>query len=87
VPYVLQLCGEYVIEIGHDIAESVSCSLQRDPSTLDAYRRFWRDSPEFVALTYARAVSYWDVYYPKTLTLNEYPPHVAMVQVEMLVES
>lgn len=53
---------------------------------LDAYRRFWRDNPEFVALTYARAASYWDAYY-RTLTLNEYPPHAAMVQLETLVKS
>ena len=84
VPYVLQLCGEYVIEIGLDIAEYASASLQRDPLMLDAYRRFWRDNPEFVALTYARAASYWDAYC-RTLTLNEYPPHVAMVQLETLV--
>lgn len=62
VPYVLQLCGEYVIEIGRDIAEYASGSLQRDPSMLDAYRRFWRDNPQFVALTYVRAASYWDAY-------------------------
>jgi hypothetical protein len=87
MPYVLQPCGEYVIEIGYDISEYVSSSLLRDPSMLDAYRRFWRDNPEFVALTYARAVSYWDAYYRRTLTLSEYPPHVAMVQVETLVHS
>jgi methylmalonyl-CoA mutase N-terminal domain/subunit len=40
----------------------------------------------FVALTYARAASYWDAYYRRTLTLNEYPPHLAMFQVERLVE-
>jgi hypothetical protein len=88
VPYLLQLCGEYVIEIGRDIAEYASGPLQEDPSMLDAYRRFWRDNPQFVALTYARATSYWNVYYRRrTMTLNEYPPHVAMVSVESLVES
>jgi hypothetical protein len=87
VPYLLQLCGEYVIEIGGDIADYTSGSLQRDPSMLDAYRRFWRDNPEFVALTYARAASYWDAYYRRRVTLNEYPPHLAMVQVETLVNS
>jgi hypothetical protein len=86
VPYMLQLCGEYVIEIGRDIAEYASRSLPRDPLMLDACRRFWRDNPEFVALTYARAASYWDAYYRRTLSLNEYPPHVAIVQIETLVE-
>lgn len=86
VPFVLQLCGEYVIEIGQGIAEYASGSLARDPTMLDAYRRFWRDNPEFVALTYARAASYWDAYYRRTLTLSEYPPHCAMVQIENLVD-
>ncbi len=79
--------GEYVTEIGRDIAEYASGSLPRDPSMIYAYRRFWRDNPEFVALTYARVASYWDAYYRRTLTLNEYPPHVAMVRVRTLVES
>jgi hypothetical protein len=85
VPFVLQLCGEYIIEIGRDIADYFSASLERDPSMLEAYRRFWRDNPEFVALTYARAASYWDAYYRRTLALNEYPPHVAVAQVERLI--
>ena len=52
---------------------------------LEAYRRFWRDNPEFVALTYARAASYWDAYYRNTVTLSEYPPRVAVTQVERLI--
>jgi hypothetical protein len=87
VPFVLQLCREYVIEIGHDIAEYASGSLPRELSMLDAYRRFWRDNPESVALTYAGAASYWNAYYRGRRTLNEYPPHRAMVQFETLVES
>lgn len=87
VPYVLQLCGVYVIDIGRDIAEYVSGSLQQDLPTLDAYRRFWCHNREFVALTRARVASYWDVHYRRELTLDEYPPHVAMAQVETLVGS
>jgi hypothetical protein len=87
VPYVVQLCGEYVIQIVHDIAEYVSASLQRDPLMLDAYRLVWRDNPEFVALTYARAASYWDAYYRRVLTLKRYPAHIAMRQIEALVKS
>jgi hypothetical protein len=87
VPYLLQLCGEYVIEIGRDIAEYASGPVQEDRSMLDACRRFWRNNPQFVALTYARAASYGDAYYRRSLTLNEYPPHVGMVQVETLVKS
>jgi hypothetical protein len=33
---VLQLCGDYVIEIGHDIADYAAGPLPRDPSMLDA---------------------------------------------------
>jgi hypothetical protein len=84
-PFVLQMCGEYVIEIGQDIAAYASSALPRDLGMLDAYRRFWRENPEFVALTYARAASYWDAYYRGTITLDDYPPHVAMIQIESLV--
>lgn len=87
MPFVLQLCGEYVIEIGRDIAEYASGSLPTDPSMLDAYRRFWRDNPEFVSLTHARVASYWNEYYRGTLPLNEYPPQVAMVRIEQLIRS
>jgi hypothetical protein len=85
VPFVLQLCGEYVIEIGRDVAVYASSALPRDLPMIAAYRQFWRENPDFVALTYARVGSYWGAYYRGTLMLAEYPPYVALGRIETLI--
>jgi hypothetical protein len=56
-PFVIQLVGEYVVEI----LQVVSRNLDH----LDApmYRRFLRANPEFFALTKQRVISYWNTYY------------------------
>jgi hypothetical protein len=56
-PFVLQLLGEYVIEI-HD-------ALLANIETVagDSYRHFADQNPSFVALTKSRIVSYWTCYY------------------------
>lgn len=56
-PFVVQLAGEYVVEI----LEFVSSNLDRLDSQL--YRTFLHTNPEFFALTKQRVVSYWDCYY------------------------
>jgi hypothetical protein len=73
VPFVVQLLGEYVIEIGDFIA-SHSASL----IAMDSYRKFYADNPEFIYLTRQRAISYWNCYYRwigrgKEYPLEEYP--------------
>jgi hypothetical protein len=56
-PFVVQLVGEYVIEILRVI--------QRDIRNLDAhlYRRFITENPAFFANTKQRVTSYWNCYY------------------------
>lgn len=56
-PFVVQLVGEYVIEILRVI--------QKDSCNLDTrlYRRFMADNPAFFAITKQRVVSYWDCYH------------------------
>jgi hypothetical protein len=57
LPFVVQLLGEYVIEILRLIHENLS--------VLDAlvYSQFLRANPEFLAITQQRVVSYWNCYY------------------------
>lgn len=57
VPFVVQLTGEYVIQI----FETVEAQLP----TLDPvlYGRFIRDNQAYFQTTYARMISYWDCYY------------------------
>jgi hypothetical protein len=56
-PFVVQLVGEYVIEIIRVIENNLTVL---DKSV---YRHFLKSNPEFWALTQRRVVSYWDCYY------------------------
>ena len=56
-PFVVQLVGEYVIEI----LQAVSGDLQHlDPHL---YRSFLQANPQYFALTKQRVISYWNCYY------------------------
>ena len=59
-PFVLQLVGEYVIEIIHRIARHI------DVLRSDSYSQFVAENPDFIALTKRRIISYWDCYYRLT---------------------
>lgn len=63
VPFVVQLLGEYVIEICEDILRFVEQDLARRPEMLPGLRAFVADNPDFIALTEQRATSYWECYY------------------------
>jgi hypothetical protein len=65
VPFVVQLTGEYVIEILQVVYDNLA--------RLDvaAYARFLRDNPAFHAKTEKRIISYWDCYY-RNIDRREY---------------
>ena len=65
-PFVVQLLGEYVIEIIQVI--------QNNLPVLDklVYGRFLRSNPEFWTRTQRRVVSYWDCYY-RAHSKDRYP--------------
>lgn len=56
-PYVLQLAGEYVVEIVQDVADGIAT---RDPSVLAA---FAQENPGYLATLARRITSYWDCYH------------------------
>jgi|SRR5215813_9893241 len=56
-PFVVQLVGEYVIEILQVVSRNLNLL---DPPL---YRRFLRENPKFFALTKQRVISYWNCYY------------------------
>jgi hypothetical protein len=56
-PFVVQLVGEYVIQILRVIQTNL-CNLDTH-----LYRRFLTDNPTFFAITKQRVISYWDCYY------------------------
>jgi hypothetical protein len=68
VPFVVQLLGEYVVEIVRLIDE------QLPPGDAVAYAEFLNENPCFWRLTRSRMVSYWDCYYRREFpNLDHYP--------------
>jgi hypothetical protein len=56
-PFIIQLVGEYVIEIVHSIRDRVNCL---NP---DLYKAFLMANPAFYGITKARVMSYWNCYH------------------------
>lgn len=68
-PFVVNLLGDYVIEIA-ELAASLVPSL--DP---DSLARLAHGNPAFFALARSRAVSYWDAFYRyRYRDYRDYPP-------------
>lgn len=62
-PFIIQLLGEYVIEISTDIAAFVDTTVIGDAAWTEVFRTFWAENPRFIELSRARAASYWSEYY------------------------
>jgi hypothetical protein len=62
-PFVVQLLGEYVIEICADIEKFTRTALPARPAMRASLSAFLRYNPCFAELTRQRAVSYWSCYY------------------------
>ena len=56
IPYIIQLLGEYVIEIIHRIEKSV------DYLNKEQFSKFGEENPEYIRLTRQRIISYWNAY-------------------------
>jgi hypothetical protein len=54
-PYLVQLLGEYVVEITRAIVESQGVAKRH-------FAAFAGENPAFVALTRTRVISYWNAY-------------------------
>jgi len=65
VPYVIQFCGEYVLEI----IEIIHDNLNRLNHTM--YQEFFVANPEFIFKTKQRAASYWDCAFQHERSINE----------------
>lgn len=63
VPYVVQLVGEYVLEILQSIHHGLSDLLSAHSAKRLAYGDFIARNPEFFARTERRVVSYWSCYH------------------------
>ena len=74
--FVVQLVGEYVIEILETIRNNLHC-LNR---TL--YQRFLKENPKFLALTKQRVWSYWNCYHR-----NQPTDHYAALEIMELLDN
>lgn len=73
VPYVVQLIGEYVIEIIKVIAAALPELAVPGSPQRALYGRFAADNPAFIDVTAARATSYWNEYYRQYQSPADYP--------------
>jgi hypothetical protein len=62
IPYVVQLLGEYVVEICEDIERFAESELPARPVLASEVRSFADENPEFIGLTQQRSISYWECY-------------------------
>lgn len=63
VPFVVQMLGEYVIEICADIERFTFTVLPRRPAMRRTFSAFLATNASFARLTEQRATSYWSCYY------------------------
>ena len=77
-PFVLQMLGEYVLELIQIVADAVK-SRRRDE-----YLQFLRENPAFLELITQRATSYWNEYF-RTMFRNR-EDHPALSAIKTLRE-
>ena len=84
IPFVIQLCGEYVIEIGQDILQFITQSLKLRPRLQAAYLQFAKDNSVYIEVTKQRAMSYWNDDYRGVIRREEYPQLSALRALDAL---
>lgn len=82
VPFVVQLLGEYVIEIV-ELIEAAFPAVNAG-----RFSEFVLENPKFIATTRRRATSYWDCYYRSRFPeLRTYPATTALNAIEQMARS
>jgi hypothetical protein len=73
-PYIVQLAGEYVVEITRTIQAALSQLAVPGSAQHATYGRFAAQNPAFIERTCARAISYWNEHYRRQCpSLASYP--------------
>jgi hypothetical protein len=76
VPFVVQLIGEYVLEIVVAIRDGLADLDLPDSPHHQAYGRFTADNPDHIHLTSQRVASYWNCYYRSRFPHLYYPGRI-----------
>ncbi len=79
-PFVVQLLGEYVVEICLDIERFLTDSPSTHPNAAQGLQHFAEANPDFMALTRDRAASYWSEYYRADFASAEDYPAIRALQ-------
>lgn len=79
VPFVVQLIGEYVIEIVTDVLRGLPELLDPASGSGEQYGRVLTDNPAFLTLTSHRVASYWNCYYRNRYADPRYYPGRVLV--------
>jgi hypothetical protein len=75
IPYIVQLAGEYVVEIANEVADGI---LSRDSSSI---AEFARRNPDYLATFGRRVTSYWNEYYRSAYPCrDDYPGTKVLAQ-------
>jgi hypothetical protein len=81
IPYIVQLAGEYVVEIVEDVAAGI---MSRDTSLLSA---FARENPDYLATLGRRATSYWNEYHRRGYpNRSDYPGSKVVTYLRKVLE-
>lgn len=81
-PFVVQLLGEYVLEIVVAIAVRIERESMNGSCLLDMLSHFAQENPAFVTLTEARARSYWAQSYRREFVRSgDYPALTAISRI------
>lgn len=76
IPFAVQLIGEYVLDIVLALEEGLTQLSEAGSAQRRAYGAFASANLNFVQVTRARVVSYWNCYYRRQFpSLDAYPPH------------
>lgn len=62
-PFVVELVGEYVVEIIQEIAPALSGLTTPNSAPFTVYGRFVAENPRFFSRAQRRVISYWSCYY------------------------
>ncbi len=80
-PYIVQLAGEYVVEIADDVAHGI---VLRDNSLLAV---FARENPNYLATLGRRITSYWSCYHRKAYpNRKDYPGSKVLACLQQALE-
>jgi hypothetical protein len=76
VPFVVQLIGEYVLDIVVTIKQGLADLDHPGTPHHQAYGRFAAANPDFLFLTSQRVASYWNCYYRNRFPHRYYPGRI-----------